>query len=187
MKSVGRSVFIVIEEALFVVETEISRKHGDEFGDGLDGFDGIGIDFTRGEAQHEHAVKSVKAGLYLAFFIVACFGPKLDNIWQCGIKGLGIFAEARVFDQGRVKFDESLQHIAVELQMTFLGDFLAAHHVDKRLIPLGELLFLRVIELSLRVYDILADSVDIEAISTDKVLDLPHIKQILGYILFTFL
>ena len=58
--------------------------------------------------------------------------------------------------------------------MTALGHPLAAHHVDKRLIPLGHLPALGLVEIETADY-VGGDPVDVAVIGPDHILYLPHI------------
>ena len=78
------------------------------------------------------------------------------------------------------------EHIAVELQVSLLLHVLAAHHVDKRLIPFAHLLFLLWRKAGMFLDYSVIDAVEVELIGPDQILYLPHIKQIFRYILSFF-
>ena len=62
------------EELVLFVEVEVFGEDGDELGDLFDGVFGVLGDFASLEAEHEHAVEGVEAGLDFAGDVFAGFG-----------------------------------------------------------------------------------------------------------------
>lgn len=80
-----------------------------------------------------------------------------------------------------------VEDIPVDLQMPRFLHPLKAHHVDERLVPFLHLSALLRCETVEPVDYILFDFGYIKVVGADYILDLPHIKDIFGYIAFAFL
>ncbi len=138
------------------------------------------------ELHQQPAIKSVEAGLYFTSRVIAGLGTQLYYIWQGRIKLLVIVNKAMVGHHTAVEVGKTADYVLVHLQVSLLGHILAAHHVNQRLIPLGNLVLGGIVDGIWVDYTGL-DFVEVEAVGTNQVFNLPHIQQILGYIFFTFL
>ena len=85
-----------------------------------------------------------------------------------------------------MKVGQLYDHILVELKMSAFLNILTAHHVNQRLIPFSHFFLLGRVKLKL-VNDIFFDLLNVKAIGTDNIFDLPHIQQIFRYVFFMFL
>ena len=81
-----------------------------------------------------------------------------------------------------MKLLKQYEHVLVDLQMTALGLSLGAHHIDEVIIPLFPFTAL-LLRASADLYDSVIQPVTVKSGCTYHILHLPHVKQVLGYIL----
>ena len=144
----------------------------------------VGRDVLMLQAQQHHAIEGIETGLYLVLLLigttVAQFHDKREHLVVLCV----VERELGRLKQLTVKLDEHLHRHPINLQMTLLTATFLVHHPNQVAIPVDCLFFLFVAIVE-AFYPLALDTRQRAVESPDSILDLPHIQQIFGNILFS--